>query len=91
MSNWHLAPWGHSIMGKACEITLEARPHYCDRGNFIAKIHLRPGADFKMIMELSLDDQDGWPRYYFDEARAKAECEAWLRKRKQWVDTENPG
>jgi hypothetical protein len=59
------------------EITLEPRPPYCDRGNFIAKIFPQPGSE----LARDLDDQDGWPRYYFDEARAKAEIEAWLKKR----------
>lgn len=74
------------IQGKACVIYLENRPHYCDRGNFIAKIFTREDAPAADIMELSLDEADGWPRYYFDENRAKAECEAWLIKRKQAVE-----
>lgn len=73
------------IQGKACTIYLESRPHYCDRGNFIAKIFPREGVSTNLILELSLDEQDGWPRYYFDEARAKAEIEAWLTKRKQAI------
>ena len=56
------------------EIVLEQRPVYCDRGNFLAKCF--PKGD------LILDGQDGWPHYYFDEDRAKAEIEAWLDKRK---------
>lgn len=35
------------------------------------------------VTDLNLDEQDGWPRYYFDETRAKAEIEAWLLKRQQ--------
>jgi hypothetical protein len=61
------------------EITLESRPHYCDRGNFIAKVSIKTG--YKFDKGCWVDDQDGWPRYYFDEARAKAEIEAWLKKR----------
>lgn len=60
-----------------CEITIEPRPHYCDRGNFIAKLF--PAIGSKLALELDL--QDGWPRYYFDLDRAKAEVEAWLVKR----------
>jgi len=33
-----------------------------------------------------MDAADGWPRYYFDLERAKAEIEAWMRKRKEWVE-----
>lgn len=65
------------IRGRECLITLELRPAYCDRGNFIAKLH--PEGKFA----LEIDGQDMWPRYYFDEQRAKLEVEAWLIKRKQ--------
>lgn len=65
------------IAGKQCLITLEPRPSYCDRGNWIAKLH--------PVGELAreIDGQDMWPRYYFDEQRAKLEIEAWLKKRGQ--------
>lgn len=66
------------LTGRNCFIILEPRPHYCDRGNFIAKIFVTGN-----IVELQIDEQDGWPRYYFDETRARLECEAWLTKRKQ--------
>lgn len=68
------------VIGQDCEITIEARPAYCDRGNWIAKIFNRSGGDAR---RLNLDHQDGWPRYYFDLDRAKQECEAWLQKRQQ--------
>lgn len=74
-----------TILGKGCAITLEPRPHYCDRGNFIAKIFPRSDVTPAEVMALNLDEQDGWPRYFFDEARAKAEIEAWLVKRKQAI------
>lgn len=70
------------VDGLNCYVTLEKRPAYCDRGNFIAKIFVKPGAH---PMRLFLDEADGWPRYYFDEGRAKAEVEAWLVKRKEAV------
>ncbi len=66
------------IDGKECSITLEPRMGYCDRGNFIAKLFPRG----KLALEI--DEADGWPRYYFDEDRAKLEIEAWLKKRGQW-------
>ncbi len=65
--------------GRECAITLEPRPTYCDRGNFIAKLHTLSGTPLCM----DIDGQDGWPRYYFDEERAKLEIEAWLQKRGQ--------
>lgn len=83
--NWqtgkaHGSSWQY-IDGKACQITLEPRPHYCDRGSWIAKIHARGSIEDQL--KLNLDEQDMWPRYYFDETRAKLEIEAWLTKRGQ--------
>lgn len=80
-SQWKQCGTYQSIRGKDCEITLEARPVYCDRGNFLAKLFAAPGAE---PINLDIDAMDGWPRYYFDEIRAKLEIEAWLKKRKQW-------
>ena len=68
------------IAGKECTITIEERPHYCDRGNFLAKLH--PSGK----LALEIDSADGWPRYYFDLDRAKAEVEAWLQKRGQTLE-----
>ncbi len=65
------------IDGKECTIYLEQRPAYCDRGNWIGKVFPRG----KLL--LSIDYQDGWPRYYFDLDRAKLEIEAWLVRRGQ--------
>lgn len=69
------------IKGKECSITLEPRMSWCDRGNYIAKLF--PTAASKLHLEI--DDQDFWPRYYFDKERAKLECEAWLVKKGQWI------
>lgn len=55
------------------EVSLEPRPPYCDRGNWIAKVF--------PIGETDLDHQDGWPRYYMNFIRAQQEVEDWLRKR----------
>ncbi len=75
--NW-ISKTGYIVLrGLECVITIEPRPSYCDRGNFIAKI------DARGELALDFDHQDGWPRYYFDLERAKAECEAWVRKRRQ--------
>jgi hypothetical protein len=67
----------HSIEGKDCEITIEARPYYCDRGKYLAKLHPRG----KLAYEI--DEADGWPRYFFDWERMLKELEAWLTKRGQ--------
>lgn len=72
-----------TIQGRECEITLESRPPYCDRGNFIAKLF--PEGE----LALSIDGADLWPRYYFDYDRAKLEVEAWLKKREQWIADAN--
>jgi hypothetical protein len=66
-----------SIEGRECEVTIEPRPGWCDRGRFIAKVHPR-GA-----LAREFDEQDGWPRYYFDWDRMLAEIQAWLTCRGQ--------
>lgn len=66
-----------NIRGKDCMIGLEPRPPYCDRGHWIAKLEVLDDC------QLHIDWADGWPRYYFDLERAKAEIEAWLQARKQ--------
>lgn len=67
------------ISGTSCEIYLQPRPVYCDRGNWVAHVEARPGS----ALARDLDGADGFPRYYFDLDHAKAEIEAWLEKRKQ--------
>lgn len=79
VGNWSDLDGYQEIKGKNCTITLEPRPGYCDRGNWIAKVF----EDDRMV--LSMDNQDGWPRYFMDEQRAKLEIEAWLTKRGQAV------
>lgn len=76
------------IEGVDCEISLEPRPSYCDRGNWLAKIHIKAGGN---AIKLNLDHADGWPRYYFDYDRALAEIEAWLVKRGQMIPDRPPG
>lgn len=77
MLSWQQRDGFQEVKGKDCTITLEKRPHYCDRGNFLAKLF--PVGQ----LAIDIDDSDNWPRYYFDEARAKLEIEAWLQKRGQ--------
>lgn len=69
---WH-------IFGKSCWIWMDQRPHYCDRGNWLARLEC---TDREFAREI--DWQDGWPRYYMDLDRAKLEIEDWMKKRGQW-------
>ena len=56
-------------------ITIEPRPHYCDRGNFIVKV--TPYGD----LALELDSQDAFPRYYFGVLACADEVVAWMDAR----------
>lgn len=62
-------------------ISIEPRPHYCDRGKWLAHVLVRHGLEHPH--RLTVDFADLWPRMYFDLDRAKLECEAWLRARGQ--------
>lgn len=64
------------IKVEQAEITVEPRPIYCDRGNFIVKVF--PHGD----LALSLDSQDGFPRYYFGPLACADEIAAWMEARK---------
>lgn len=55
-----------------CQITIEPRIAHCTRGRYLAKVF--PRGDKCIVNE-----QSGWPRYYFDLRAALSECEAWLR------------
>ncbi|HTE60868.1 MAG TPA: hypothetical protein VK631_10995 [Solirubrobacteraceae bacterium] len=66
-----------SIDAPFCQITIERRPPYCDRGRYLAKVF--PRGRFA----LEFDEADGWPRYYFDWDRMLAEIEAWLQMREE--------
>lgn len=59
------------------EVTLEPRRPGCDRGNYYAKVFPKKGFE----LEIHIDESDGFPRYYFDQTRAKLELEAWLERR----------
>lgn len=65
------------IHGKESELVLEPTPNYCDRGQWVAKVEARGR------LASSLDNFDGFPRYYFDLHRAKSELEDWLIRRDQ--------
>lgn len=77
---WHEPtgyPGHHWILGRECSIWLHPRPGWCDRGRYHATL------DAWGKLGLGIDGADGWPRYYFDLERAKAEIEAWLTVRGQ--------
>lgn len=57
------------------QITLEKRALHCDRGRWIGRVDVDPATGH------GLDRQEGWPRYYFDLDRAKAEIEDWVNER----------
>ena len=68
-----------AINGKHCVIYLDKRQSYCDRGNLIAYVQV---VDYE---KLHIDDQDMWPRMYFNFERALCEIHDWLQKRGELV------
>lgn len=78
--DWQIYPeCGHQyVRFEQGEITLERLPwSVSDRGWWRANVWPKEGS----LLFLSLDGADGFPRYYFDETRAKLEMEAWAKKR----------
>lgn len=63
---------------KGAEVELHPRPSYCDRGRWQAHM-LDDGYPHN---QNPFDAADGFPRYYFDLDRAKAEIEALFSFRK---------
>ena len=74
------------IHGRECFIWMDARPAHCDRGRWLARLEVAALGHRYTPTSLHVDGADLWPRYYFDLDRAKAEIEAWLRCRNQWVE-----
>ncbi len=68
-----------TMQGKDCEMTLERRPAWCDRGRVLAKCFPVTGS----ALARDWDRQDGWPRYYMRLHTAMEECGLWLRHRGQ--------
>lgn len=64
-----------SLRVEQCEILLEPRHRYCPLGAFTAKLFPIPGSELDRSEGIR-----GWPRFYFDETRAKLEIDAWLKK-----------
>lgn len=65
-----------AINVEQAQITIEPRPPYCDRGNFIVKVF--PRGDYA----LSLDEYDAFPRYYFGPLACADEIQAWMNARR---------
>ncbi len=84
MWTWNDVDRTWEIHGRDCWVWMDARPAYCDRGRWLARLELTASA----FPDLYIDAADGWPRYYFDLDRAKAEIEAWLVNRKQVLEAE---
>lgn len=57
------------------EVTMEPRPGYCDRGNWVVKVTPVHGAF------ADIGPEDGFPRYYFDFDNMMEEMLAWLERR----------
>lgn len=55
---------------------LQPRPHYCDRGRWIAQ-----------QLAFDVDRGDGFPRYYMDLHRAKEELQEWCAWRLTCLET----
>lgn len=72
-----------SLRGQNCEVTLQPRPTYCDRGQFLAMLEVDSGQ-----YKLHVDSADNWPRYYFTLENALEEIKLWLIKRNQVYDME---
>lgn len=83
VSKWEYVPeYKHfRIRGPVCEITLEKRPDYCDRGRVMAKVF---SFDFNA---LPIDPEDCWSpgRCYFNLQYAIEEIESWMKARKQYI------
>lgn len=77
------APWVYddrdrcwSLNFRFAWVQIQHRPHYCDRGRYIAVVE---GIG-------SIDQADEFPRYFMDLDRAKAEMSEWLGWRLRQID-----
>ncbi len=82
---WKETPWGQELETEHGILRLERRPPYCDRGAFLA--HVEPKHD-KACAPCNVDAHDLFPRFYYDEGRAKLELDAFMRARK-WIAEED--
>lgn len=61
-------------------VWLTQRPHYCDRGRW--------GAGVDGVKCSPPDEQEGFPRYFFDLETAKNEMKAWVKMRQEIIKKE---
>lgn len=61
------------------KITISKRPQYCDRGRYEVNVFS------SNILELHVDEADGFPRYYFYLVNLISEVEAWIYARGQEI------
>lgn len=82
-----------AIRARSCRVRIEVRNYYYDRGNWAAHLEqLDDENGAKLWIDLGIEYNDYWPRYYMDLTRAVDEIEAWLTKRGQMtVDPDVPG
>lgn len=64
---------------ESCSFTVQKRPPYCDRGSYTWL------CDSKDQRVLTIEEADGFPRYYFHVASLTMEMEAWCKVRGQEV------
>jgi hypothetical protein len=58
---------------------LVKRPHYCDRGDWLLMIEYKGDK-----LASTLDEQDGFPRYFFgSDDEAKEQMQRWANKRQE--------
>lgn len=68
-----------SVEGTEMTAFIELRPYYCDRGRYKVLIEARGR------FALEFDEQDGFPRYFFNWDRMLGELEDFMECRKQLV------
>lgn len=66
---------------KQTTVEIHPRPHYCDRGSWLAHVDCPEYPHGFPINPKPFDHADAYPRYYFDLQRAIQETEAMFRKR----------
>lgn len=66
---------------KTWRIHAYPRPHYCDRGKWLVMV----STVINGISDYSspLDDQEGFPRYFFELDNIKSEMQAWANERQE--------
>lgn len=86
---WHNKPWGVEgwvfFTADNCSgeyrLTAQRRPTYCDRGDWQMLVDARVTEGYGAT---PIDNQDGFPRYFFgDTAAVKDQFAQWVAKRSE--------